>query len=167
LSGPVAVSDTDLDRIISRYEGKEHFLIPVLQDIQEQFGYIPPELLGKVAERLGIPLTQVYAVATFYRAFSLAPRGKHIVRICDGTACHVKGSQVLADVARQETGVSSGETSQDGMFTLERVNCLGACALAPVVVVNEKYYERMTPERLRKVLRGYKNGEEGAGEAEE
>ena len=157
----------ELNRIIDRYAGKAHFLIPVLQDIQEELGYIPPEMLEPVARRLKVPLTQVYAVATFYRAFSLRPRGRHVIKICDGTACHVKGSKVLLSTVLQEAGINSGATSADGAFTLESVHCLGACALAPVVVIDGNYYERVRPERLRELLAEYRKQDEEVQKAEE
>ena len=134
---------------------KEHrnFLIGVLQDIMERYYYLPEEMLRKVAEKLQIPLIDVYGVATFYQSFSLAPKGKHIITVCLGTACYVRGSEKLADVLSRELDVEFGETTEDMEFTLETVNCLGCCAIGPVVVIDGKYYDEMTPQKTIKLLK--------------
>jgi len=129
-------------------------LIPVLQDVQAVLGYLPEEALRQVSIGLNVPLTRVYAVATFYKAFSLKPRGLYTVRVCCGTACHVRGAPRLVDAIQRHLKIAPGDTTKDKMFTLETVNCLGACALAPVVVVGEQYHEKMNPDRLKKLLDG-------------
>jgi NADH:ubiquinone oxidoreductase subunit E len=139
---------------------KKHgrFLIPVLQDIQERYNYLPEELLSEVAEKLGQPLRDVYGVATFYRAFSLTPKGKHIVTVCLGTACHVRGGARIAETLARELGVAPGETTEDMEFTLETVNCLGCCAIGPIVVVDGEYYGMVDNRKALSILRKYREG---------
>jgi NADH-quinone oxidoreductase subunit E len=139
---------------------KKHgkFLIPVLQDMQERYNYLPEELLREVAEKLERPLRDVYGVATFYRAFSLTPKGKHIVTVCLGTACHVRGGARVADTLARELGIELGETTEDMQFTLETVNCLGCCAIGPIVVVNGEYYRMVTNRKAVAILRNYMEG---------
>ncbi|NVM31448.1 MAG: NAD(P)H-dependent oxidoreductase subunit E [Candidatus Helarchaeota archaeon] len=137
---------------------KEHrnFLIGVLQDIMERYHYLPEEMLRKVAEKLQVPLIDIYGVATFYQSFSLAPKGNHIITVCLGTACYVRGSEKLADVLSRELDVEFGETTEDMEFTLETVNCLGCCAIGPVIVIDGKYYDEMTPQKTIKLLKTFK-----------
>ena len=140
--------------------GEEASLITVLEGIQAQHRYLPQEAMILVSERLGVPLSQVYSVATFYNAFTLEPRGKYLIHVCLGTACHVRGAgRVLAEVAKV-LNVEPGETTADRQFSLETVNCLGACALGPMMVVEGEYFGRMTPARVRPVLTRYASGEE-------
>jgi NADH-quinone oxidoreductase subunit E len=120
--------------------------------MQAQFHYLPEDALRIVAERLGIPLIQVFQVATFYKAFSLIPRGRHLLTICMGTACHVRGASRLLDTVVGQLNVSPGETTADRTFTLERVNCLGCCALGPVAVLDGVYHDHITPGKLRKLI---------------
>lgn len=127
-------------------------LIEVLQDVQDLCGYIPRESMITVSEQLGVPLIEVYRVASFYKAFTLAPRGKHLLTVCMGTACHVRGAARLVDQASGELGVEPGATTDDGLFTLECVNCLGACALGPVAVLDGIYYQNMTPRKLSRLI---------------
>jgi len=134
-------------------------LIGLLQEIQSHFNYLPPEGLPAVARALELPLSQVCSVATFYSSFSLEPRGRHLVTCCLGTACHVRGGQRVADEVARVLGVKPGETTDDGLFTFETVRCLGACALGPVVVVDGKYHGKMTPKKVRSVLRDRRDGE--------
>ena len=137
-------------------------LIKALQKIQSEKGYISVEDALKVSEYLGVPLTTVYGVATFYELFKLEPRGKHVIRVCQGTACHVKGGKAIVDFLRDYLNLNGKETTDDGMFTLERVACLGACAMAPVVEIDGKVYGKMTPEKVKEIvdeLRG--DGDEG------
>ena len=133
-----------ISRIINRYHGEKSALLAVLQDIQEKYQWLPPEALQLVAEKLGVSLIDIYSVATFYRAFSLTPRGKHIATVCLGTACHVRGAPAVLDRLKDRLQIEPGCTTPDGNFTLESVNCLGACALAPIVVVDGKYYGQTT-----------------------
>jgi NADH-quinone oxidoreductase subunit E len=145
-----------VDSLIDSYADKKEQLISLLQDIQAEFNYLPQDILIKISQKLDIPISQVFSVATFFRAFSLKPRGRHLVTICLGTACHVRGGQRLADKIERDYGIKSGETTEDMRFTLETVNCLGCCALGPVAVVDGKYESQMTPDKLDRVLRGYK-----------
>lgn len=141
-----------LDRILKDRRSQPQQLIEVLQDVQEAFGYIPEEAMTVVSRELGVPLIEVSRVAHFYKAFSLKPRGKHIITVCMGTACHVRGAVRMLDLVKGELGIEPGETTKDRMFTLERVNCLGACALGPVVVLDGQYHPKMTPNKLRELL---------------
>jgi NADH-quinone oxidoreductase subunit E len=127
-------------------------LIEILQDIQKTYNYLPEEALRVVAKRLDVPLIEVFRVANFYKAFTLKPRGKHLLTVCMGTACHVRGSLRLADEVFGQLNVKGGETTADGKFTVETVNCLGACALGPVVILDGKYYGHMTPAKLRTLI---------------
>jgi NADH-quinone oxidoreductase subunit E len=135
--------------VLERHEKGAHSLVPLLQDIQAEFKYLPEEMLRRVAERLDLPLSQVYSVATFYRAFSLEPKGEHIITVCLGTACHVRSAPAVVEELERILGIKSGETTRDMKFTLETVNCLGACALGPIVVMEGKYLGQMTPEKVR------------------
>ena len=164
----MATSEIDLgtlEEILERNERRPELLIQVLQDMQVRFGYLPEEGLRRVAEELGVPLPRIYHVATFYKAFSLRPRGKYVISVCRGTACHVRGSERLVEAAQRELGIRDGETTEDLMFSLECVNCLGACALAPVVVVGGATYGKVTPERLRQIIEGYRSGNPPDAEA--
>ena len=142
--------------IIDRYEADRGLLISMLQDIQSEYSYLPPETLIRVSQRLEIPLSQVFSVASFYRAFSLKPRGRHLIHVCLGTACHVRGGKRILDRLERDLKVKSGDTTEDMGFTLETVNCLGACALGPMVVVDGKYFGKIRPDGLEKVLKDYK-----------
>jgi NADH:ubiquinone oxidoreductase subunit E len=145
----------DCDKIIEEYSEDAGPLIPVLQDINLKYNYLPELALKYVAERLEIPLAQVYNVATFYTSFSLTPRGKHIVKVCQGTACHVRGGAAVLDEIKRSLGVEDGETTENMNFTLETVNCLGACALGPVVVIDDEYHPT-SPAKVDKLLKKYK-----------
>lgn len=146
------MSNEMLERILKNRRSQPQQLVEVLQDVQEAFGYVPQEAMTVVARELGVPLIEVSRVAHFYKAFSLKPRGKHVVTVCMGTACHVRGVPRMLDQVKGELGIEPGETTEDRMFTLERVNCLGACALGPVVVLDGQYYPKMTPNKLRELL---------------
>lgn len=153
----------DLDRIVERYRTEEGSVISLLQDIQEEFGYIPQDDIAYVASRLDIPLSRFFGTATFYSQFYLAPRGKNIVSICCGTACHVKGGTKIADRVQKDLGLSGeGETTSDGLFTVEVVRCVGACSIAPVVIVNAKAYGDMTSERMLRLIKSLRKEETGA-----
>jgi len=127
-------------------------LIEVLQDIQTLYNYLPEEALRDVAARLDVPLIEVFRVANFYKAFSLEPRGRHLLTVCTGTACHVRGAPKLSDAILGFLKIKPGETTPDGEVTVETVNCLGACALAPVVILDGRFHRHMTPEKLRALL---------------
>jgi NADH-quinone oxidoreductase subunit E len=146
-----------LDRILaSRVRVTATDLIPLLQEIQAGYGYLPPRVLLEMSRRTGIPASQIYGVATFYEQFHLEPHGRHTVRCCRGTACHVKGGHGMIQAASREVGIAEGQTTQDMRFTLETVACLGTCFLAPVVMVDKDYYGNMTSTRVRGILDKYK-----------
>lgn len=150
-------AETDLvDSLVQKHGAKKEALIPLLQDIQSDLNWLPEEVLRAVAEKLEVPLMDVYGVATFYHTLSLKPRGKHIVTVCLGTACHVRGGQRMADQIGRELGIGPRETTQDMNFTLETVNCLGCCAIGPIVVVDGEYYGEMTTRKVKSVLGKYK-----------
>ncbi|MEW6171951.1 MAG: NADH-quinone oxidoreductase subunit NuoE [Bacillota bacterium] len=137
-----------LSRILSRHEKSRSLLIPIIQEAQEAFGYLPREALLEVADYLGLPPSTVYGVATFYAQFHLTRQGKHKVKVCQGTACHVRGGKAIMDAMRKDLAIKPGETTPDGMFSLERVACVGSCSLAPVVVIDEKIYGCMAPVKI-------------------
>lgn len=141
-----------VDTILDRYGQGQRGLIPSLLEIQKVYHYLPPEALQRVADRLSIPMIQVYQVASFYKAFSLEPRGEHLITVCLGTACHVRGGEMLIEQIGRLLNVKAGETTKDMQFTLEAVNCLGCCALGPVMVLDGKYYGSMAASKVEKVL---------------
>lgn len=144
-----------VDQTCQKYENSQESLIMILQDIQGEYKYLPEPALREVATRLNVPIAQVYGVATFYKAFSLEPRGKHLIQVCCGTACHVKGAPQVVDRLERALGVKCGNTTKDKKFTLETVRCVGACALAPVVMIGEDTYGRLTQDAVDKVLKKY------------
>ena len=148
-----------VEEILETYEHRGQHIVDVLQDIQQEAGYIPAEVVKAVSNGLNVPLIEVYRVAKFYKAFSLAPRGQHIITTCMGTACHVRGAPRMLDEVRGQLGIEPGETTEDNMFTLECVNCLGACALGPIVVLDGDYHGHMTPNKLRKLVQSVRSGE--------
>jgi len=139
--------------IVSQYRGDRDSLISILQDIQSLYHYLSEDTLRAVASQLKLPLIQVYAVATFFKAFSLKPRGEHIVTVCLGTACHVRGAHTLLEEVKRQLYIEPGETTKDMQFTLETVNCVGACALGPIMVIDGKYHGQMSPRKAKKVLK--------------
>lgn len=153
-----------LGRLIDKYQGKKGCLIPLLQDIQHQNNWLPEDALRTVSRELNIPLRDVYGVATFFKAFSLKPRGKHVVTACLGTACHVRGAPRIVDELQKVLGVKPGETTKDKMFTLETVNCLGACALGPIVVINGVYHGQMTKSKLHLTIEEIRKNGKGKKE---
>lgn len=153
------MADAALDAILKERRSRPHLLIEVLQDIQDQYRYISPEAMQIVSRELGVPLIEVSRVANFYKAFSLKPRGKNVVTICTGTACHVRGSSLLIDQVKGQLNIKPGDTTDDGAITVESVNCLGACALGPIVVENENYTHHITPAKLRKNIDKLRNGD--------
>jgi len=163
MAAPVSlqISIKEVNKVLSAYPNEKRYSLAILQDLQRRFGYVSRECLELVSQYLDIKLSALYSMATFYRALSLKPRGKHIIKVCDGTACHIRGSTVLLDTLYRELGLKGGETTTDGLFTVETVNCVGACAIAPVMVVDEKYYSKVTPDQVEGILntyRGKKNG---------
>lgn len=148
----------DVSRIVEEHAGKFGGLIGILQEIQARCGYLPPDALGAVAEETGRSLTDIYGVATFFRSFSLKPRGKHLCSVCLGTACHVRGGAVIAEKCGRALGIGPGETTASRDFTLETVNCLGACALGPIVVVDGHYFSNVSPVKVKEILEKARNG---------
>lgn len=146
--------------ILGKYPREKRFLLAVLQDIQKHYNYLPRGALNLVQEYLDVPLSKLYSMATFYKALTLKPKGRYVIRVCDGTACHIKGSPVIIDEIKRLLGISPGETTEDRKFSLETVNCLGSCALAPVVVVNDTYYGKVTPDMVSQILEEF-GGREG------
>jgi len=138
--------------IVKKHGKDKSALIAVLQDIQESFNYLPKDALKTAGKALGVPFSRVYEVATFYTAFSLKPRGEHIVKICMGTACHVRGAAAIQDKMERTLCIKPGETTSDNKFSLETVNCVGACALGPVVVIDTEYHGQMTMNKVDKVI---------------
>lgn len=142
-----------LDQILEGRRSQPHQLIEVLQDVQDNYGYIPEDAMKAVSQGLGVPLIEVYRVASFYKAFRLKPSGKNVLTMCLGTACHVRGARLLLDQATSQLGVKPGQVTSDGLFSVEHVNCLGACALGPIVRENSSYHPHMTPGKLRKLIK--------------
>lgn len=138
--------------IINTYQAKSEYLLAILQDVQTEYNYLPQDIIKYVAQRLNIPISRAYSLAAYYTAFSLEPRGKYIINVCMGTACHVRGAGTVLDTISRRLGIGSGETTDDRMFSLETVNCVGACALGPVMVVNGEYFGKMTPLKVEKTL---------------
>jgi NADH-quinone oxidoreductase subunit E len=144
-----------IDAIVENYNGEVGQLIGILQDIQSSHNYLPKEALIRVSERLGIPLSQIFGVVTFFRAFSLRPRGRHQINVCLGTACHVRGGVRILDKLERDLGIKAGETTHDRRFTVDTVRCLGCCSLAPVMVIDEDTYGRLSQGGLPKLLKTY------------
>ncbi|HAL61488.1 MAG TPA: NAD(P)H-dependent oxidoreductase subunit E [Chloroflexi bacterium] len=142
-----------IDALVDEYGGEHRALTTILQDIQDEHHYLPKEALQRVSERMGLPLIQVYQVAKFYKAFSLEPRGKHLITVCLGTACHVRGGVPIVEQLGRSLDIAPGETTKDRRFTLETVNCLGCCALGPVMVVDGEYHGKMAASRVDRVLK--------------
>ncbi|MBZ5638722.1 MAG: NADH-quinone oxidoreductase subunit NuoE [Acidobacteriia bacterium] len=141
------------------YVGEEGKLIPLLQKAQAEDGYLTKERLLRIRDETGVPLTQIYGVATFYAQFRFKPIGKHLLRVCHGTACHVAGAKDLTEEIETQLEVKNGETTKDDLFTLETVSCLGCCSLAPVIMIDETTHANLTPSGVKKVLRKYQSGE--------
>jgi NADH-quinone oxidoreductase subunit E len=148
----VIVEIDKLDQFLDRYEVRQGMLIQILLDIQSEFNWIPFEAMDRISKRFGIPLSQIYRVASFYKAMSLTPKGRHLLRVCLGTACHVRGGKRIMEKAQEFLGLQGEGTTQDLKFTLERVNCLGCCALGPVMVVDGEYHGHMTTSEVEKIL---------------
>jgi NADH-quinone oxidoreductase subunit E len=150
-------------RMLWRHGGEPGMLIPLLQAAQDSYGYVPPLAIEQIVEATGVPAGEVYGVITFYKQFRLRPPGKHILRVCKGTACHVLGAESIARTVEEELGIVRDETSGDGLFTFLEVACLGCCSLAPVVMIDEQAYGSLTPRKLRTILRRYRRRAEQAG----
>jgi len=143
-----------LDEVLEKYRGERGDLIPILQEVQTNFGYVPEEAMQGIAKFLRLSESTVYGVSTFYAQFKFTPVGKHIIKVCRGTACHVRGVSRILDEAETQLGIKPGGTTSDHEYSLETIACFGSCALAPVMVVDETVYGKMTPERVKKILKG-------------
>jgi NADH:ubiquinone oxidoreductase subunit E len=150
---------TKLESILRGRNSQPQQLIEVLHDVQDTYGYIPEEAMRKTAKTLGVPLIEVYRTASFYKAFKLKPSGKYVITICNGTACHVRGSQLLLDQAMSQLEIKPDEVTEDGLFSIEQVNCLGACALGPIASENGSYHHKMTPAKLKKFIESIRQKE--------
>ncbi len=147
--------ETELDAVIARHVREKGALIPVLQKAQEIYGYLPAEVLKHVGRGLRIPLSKIYGVVTFYAQFRLMPMGRNVLRVCLGTACHVRGGAKVLETIEQELGVKDGGTTEDQRFTLEIVACIGACGLAPTMMINDEVHGRLTAENVTEILSKY------------
>ena len=143
-------------KIIRRSRKKKGALIQILQDIQEEYGYVPKESIELVSKALSLYPVEIYGILTFYAQFYLAPRGKHTIKVCQGTACHVMGGKEILDYLEDKLGIGEGETTSDNVFSLERVACLGCCGMAPVVMIDEDFHGRCTVQKLEELLDGYR-----------
>ncbi|QCQ21456.1 complex I 24 kDa subunit family protein [Desulfoglaeba alkanexedens] len=145
-----------VDEIIDQWGAKPESLLQIMLDVNHHFNYLPRESIERISKRLRMPISQVYSVATFFKVFSLKPRGRTIVHVCTGTACHVRGAPKILDRVKQDLGLNPGETTEDMALTLETVNCVGACASAPVVVVGGETYSEMTPNKMAEIIKAIK-----------
>lgn len=153
---PKPVDWQQVNAVIDKYRGRKWGLIPLLQEVQDAVGYIPPASIEPIARAMNMFSTQVQGVITFYAGFSLKPKGRYVLRVCRGTACHVKGSRSILRMMKKELSLEEGETSPDYQFTLETVACLGACFLAPTLMVNKNYYGKLTPPKVTSILGQYR-----------
>jgi NADH-quinone oxidoreductase subunit E len=144
-----------IDDILEKYHYRHHALIGIIQDVQKLENYLPKEVLVYISEKLELPLSRIYNVATFYKSFSLQPRGRHLIKVCVGTACHLNGALQNQEQIERSLHICEGETTPDRMFSFETVNCLGTCALAPVTMVGDDYYGETTPGAIEKILSRY------------
>ena len=148
-----------LDEIIAKYKGTRDALIPVLHEAQEIYGYLPMSVQKKIAEGLGVSLAEVYGVVTFYAQFYLEPKGKYRINVCLGTACYVKGAGLILDKLSEVLKIKSGQCTKDGLFSLEACRCVGACGLAPVIMINDDVYGRLTPDDIPAIIQSYRDKE--------
>jgi NADH-quinone oxidoreductase subunit E len=158
---------SEFEAIITKHSPEKRYLIPILQDIQSQYSYLPPVALATVSKQLDIPMIDIISVASFYNAFSLTPKGEHVVTVCMGTACHVRGAPQILDEFSRRLDVEAGCTTQDKKFTLETVACLGCCAIGPVVVVDGDYYAQQSIGKVESVLKKYAAKEKSHGNSDE
>ncbi|MGI6145228.1 MAG: NADH-quinone oxidoreductase subunit NuoE [Clostridia bacterium] len=146
-----------IDSIIERYKEQRGAMIPILHSIQQKFGYLSEEVQAYVAEKMGVPLSEIYGIVSFYALFTTQPQGKYKISVCMGTACYVRGAGIVLDELEKQLGVRVGETTKDGMFTLEACRCLGACGLAPVLTVNEHVHGRLTKDDVTDLIKKYRD----------
>ncbi|MCD6452749.1 MAG: NADH-quinone oxidoreductase subunit NuoE [Dehalococcoidales bacterium] len=154
--GPEPVA---IDAIIHRHNLERGAVIPILQEIQQTYGYVSKAAIQRIAENINVSASEIFGIVTFYAQFRLEPLGKNLIKVCHGTACHLSGADMVTDTLAQVTGAKEGETSQDGLFTIERVACLGCCSLAPVMMVNGEVHGRLTPERVSKIIKNIRKNE--------
>lgn len=147
---------TKVEEIVKRYDYRKDNLIKILLEVQREYRYIPREIINYIGVALDIPPAKIYGVATFYAQFSIKPKGQYSILVCDGTACHMAGSTSLIEAIKEELGIGPGEVTQDLLFSLDQVGCLGACALAPAMVINEEVYGNLTPEKVKEILKNIK-----------
>ncbi len=152
-----------VESIVNKYCDYPGPAIPILQEIQARLGYVAPDFIKKVAELTGIPVSELYGIVTFYSQFRLEPLGKYHIQICHGTACHLAGAELITEALEMETGTKSGSTSKDGMFTLEKVACMGCCTLGPVIGINGEIKGRLTPDKVKKIIHRIRQKDEGVG----
>jgi len=154
----MVITKDEINKIIEIYPKDKRYSLAVLQDIQRKFGYIPCEAFDIITLYLDVKKAGLYSMATFYKALSLKPKGKFIIKVCDGTACHLRGAPVLLDALERTLGIKTGETTKDGLFSIETVNCVGTCAIAPVMVVNERYHAKVKPDQIEEIVTVCKEG---------
>jgi NADH:ubiquinone oxidoreductase subunit E len=165
MQNTIQQEDELVGKIVNRYEGDVGMLIPMIQDLQAACGYLPAEELRRLSKRLHVPLSRIYSVATFYASFRLAPKGEHTITLCLGTVCFLKGANKISEAIQREFSVAPGATSPDGKFTFAPMNCLGACALAPVMVVDNEYYGELTTEAAVEILNQIAAGQAVKGQS--
>ncbi len=146
----------EVEQFVQQYGSKKHAVIMILQDIQDKFNYLPQDILRDLSKTIDLPLSRIYSISTYYKLFSLQPKGKHLCQVCLGTACHVKGAGKLLDRLERDLNIRPGETTEDIQFSLETVRCVGACSLAPVVMINEKVYGNVTTKMVADIIADYK-----------
>jgi len=141
-----------IDEIVHKHNVEQGAVIPILQEIQDTYGYVPPAAIQRIADSMNVPVSEIYGIVTFYAQFRLQPLGKYLIKVCHGTACHLCGADMVAETLAQVVGAKEGETSEDDLFTMERVACLGCCSLAPVMMINGETYGRLTPGAIGKII---------------
>jgi len=151
-----------IDAIVHKHNVQPGAVIPVLQEVQDSYGYVPPLAIERIAGNMGIPASEIFGIVTFYTQFRLQPLGKNLIKVCHGTACHLNGAERIAEALTRATGAREGETSQDGMFTVERVACLGCCSLAPCIMLNGEVHGRLTPEAVDRLIKQVKEQQAAA-----
>ena len=157
--------DNQINEVLTKYNDRSREnLIPILQDVQEKIGYIPKDAIPMIGEYLNLPSSKIYGVATFYNQFKFNPPGKYHIMVCRGTACHVKGSAQVLEALKKELKIDSGQTTRDGLFSLEVVACIGACGLAPVISINGEFHAKLTPKDIPQIIKNYREKAKSEGE---
>jgi len=155
------VEAKEIAAIVDRHGREASKLLPILQETQRRYGYLPEEAMQQIADALSLPVAKVFGVATFYSLFAVAPKGQHIIRVCENAPCHLRGAEEVFAALREELGIQPGETTADGLFTLEQTSCLGVCGVAPVMMVDEVVYGNLTPTRVREIIANYRRAAVG------